>query len=84
MFEDGFPGSLRGNDSCLFIKIQKGVCPGLWLAFKTRGCLSRGQGKEKQEQEEQRTEGERWPVGKCPAVESQGGIPVIQGKPGPP
>lgn len=52
-FEGGFPGSLQGNVCCSFIKIQKGACPGLWLAFKTWGRLSPGQGKEKQEQEEQ-------------------------------
>lgn len=51
--EGGSPGSLWGNLSCSFIKIQKGTCPWLWLALKTRGCLSPGQRKEKQEQEEQ-------------------------------
>lgn len=51
--EGDFPGSLRGNVSCSFIKIQKGACPRLWLAFKTWGRLSPGQGEEKQEQEEQ-------------------------------
>lgn len=52
-FEGDFPGSLRGNVSYSFVKIQKGACPGLWLAFKTQGRLSPGQEKETQEQEEQ-------------------------------
>lgn len=49
--EDSFCGSLWGNVSCSFIKMQQGACPGLWLAFKMRGCLSPRQGKEKQEEQ---------------------------------